>query len=427
MPIWPLAAAILCVACGGGSAASHARTVPPAAATSATVASAPAATATPNPLASPDPDGQRVYDTVKKLAVDIGPRVAGTPREAAARDYLKSALESYGYDMTIQDFGFDASAFLPARVDVGTNAIPAFAFNGSGAGTAGGPLIHAGIGKPEEFPATARGAIALIKRGDLTFNEKVRSAVAAGAVGVIIYNNEAGRLFGEIDAVAIPVVAITQDAGEQLAQELAAGPLAVQMSVSSPRGTAYNIIARPRGVTTCTTVTGAHYDSVAVTGGADDNASGAATVLEVARVAAARKLPGANCFVLFSAEEFGLFGSRTYVERLAPDEVKSLRAMINLDVVGVSADLELVGDADVVDVARLQGQKVGVKAEPGALPRGAGSDHLSFREAHVPVVMLTRPDGLIHTPQDTTDRVKVSALADTVKITFATLAALNSR
>jgi aminopeptidase YwaD len=55
-------------------------------------------------------DGQRAYDHVKKLSVDIGPRVAGTPSEITARDYIRQTLESYGYDVTVQDFGFDASA-----------------------------------------------------------------------------------------------------------------------------------------------------------------------------------------------------------------------------------------------------------------------------------------------------------------------------
>jgi len=76
-----------------------------------------------------------------------------------------------------------------------------------------------------------------------------------------------------------------------------------------------------------------------VTGGADDNASGAASVIEVARVAAANRLAGANCFALFSGEEFGLFGSKAFINALSADQLNKVRVMINLDVVGVSGAL----------------------------------------------------------------------------------------
>jgi aminopeptidase YwaD len=178
-------------------------------------------------------------------------------------------------------------------------------------------------------------------------------------------------------------------------------------------------------VTQCATVTGGHYDSVAVTGGADDNAAGAASVLETARVAAATHLPGANCFVLFSAEEFGLFGSKQYVEKLAEPDLMALRGMINLDVVGLKESLTLIGSADLVETARLAAQKLGVTATAAALPKGSASDHVSFEKAGVPVVMLYRNDDFIHTPTDSIERIDGGALQETVAVTVSTLKALN--
>lgn len=52
------------------------------------------------------------------------------------------------------------------------------------------PLINCGAGYPEDFPAEVKGRIALMERGDLTFAEKVQNAVAAGAIGVVIYNSD---------------------------------------------------------------------------------------------------------------------------------------------------------------------------------------------------------------------------------------------
>jgi len=373
--------------------------------------------------------GQLVYDSVRKLAVEIGPRVAGTPGEIAARDYISAALRDDGYDVTAQEFGFDASDFLPARVDGGGAAIPAYILRGSGEGTVRGPLVRAGSGLPQEIPAGGlAGKIALIERGGPTFSEKAGNAIAAGAAGVIIYNNQDGSLLGQLSqSVAIPVVGVRQAAGEDLAAQADAGALEVTITVSPPKGTAYNVIAKPAGVTTCTIIVGGHYDSVPVTGGADDNASGAAAVLEAARVVAATHRQGSTCFVLFSAEEFGLFGSREFVDKLPPDQLNALRAMVNLDVVGVSAGLELIGNDDLVDTARIAGDTAGITATKAELPKGSGSDHLSFQKAGVPVVMLTRPDNLIHTPADALDRISADALRETVVLALATLDALNGR
>jgi subtilisin family serine protease len=57
-----------------------------------------------------------------------------------------------------------------------------------GSVTAG--FVNCGIGKPEQFPASVAGKIAVIQRGELTFNAKAHNAVSAGAAGIIIYNND---------------------------------------------------------------------------------------------------------------------------------------------------------------------------------------------------------------------------------------------
>ncbi len=331
----------------------------------------------------------------------------------------------------MQDFGFDASAFLPARVDVSSapgrspgTSIPAIALRGSGAGTASGPLVVAGIGRPEEFPVSGlHGSIALIARGELTFSQKVSNAIAAGASGVVIFNNETTRgVFDLGEPVSLPVVSIDQDAGRQLASGAQGSD--ANIVVSPPKGTAYNVIAKPKAVTACETISGGHYDSVPVTGGADDNAAGTASVLELARVVAAKKLTAHHCFALFSAEEFGLFGSKTYVERLTADERRGLRGMVNLDVVGTAGALDLLGSDDLIDVARLAAEKIGVKGTPSTLPPNTGSDHLSFINAGVPAVMLYREDHLIHTPEDAIGRIVPASLAETVAVALATLQSL---
>src|SRR6266849_171188 len=68
--------------------------------------------------------------------------------------------------------------------------ITAAALGGSIRGEVVASYVACGLGRPEEFPDSVRGKIALIKRGELTFNQKVRNAQTAGALSVVIYNKD---------------------------------------------------------------------------------------------------------------------------------------------------------------------------------------------------------------------------------------------
>jgi len=111
----------------------------------------------------------------------------------------------------------------------------------------------------------------------------------------------------------------------------------------------YNILAMVRGTdTTRTLVIGAHYDHIGVQAtpgvldsimnGADDNASGVAVLLELARHYTERPQPPCNLlFAFFGAEESGLKGSKYFLTHI-PQGVNQIKAMINLDMLGRMRD-----------------------------------------------------------------------------------------
>jgi aminopeptidase YwaD len=185
-------------------------------------------------------------------------------------------------------------------------------------------------------------------------------------------------------------------------------------------------VAKPPGIEACETVSGGHHDTVAVTGGADDNASGTAATLELARVIAANGEMGANCFVLFGAEEVGLIGSQAFVSSLSGEQRNSLIAMLNLDVIGLDEELWLIGDDAMIDTARIAGEEIGIESRRGEVPNGSGSDHASFMDAGVPVVFFYRHDELIHTQADAIDRISAESLEEVVRIAHATLVAITT-
>lgn len=82
----------------------------------------------------------------------------------------------------------------------------------------GGMLVDCGLGKTGEFPASVAGNIALIKRGDISFADKVTNATNAGATAVVIYNNVAGDFTGTLGAAGswIPAVSVSDTTGAAL-------------------------------------------------------------------------------------------------------------------------------------------------------------------------------------------------------------------
>lgn len=91
-------------------------------------------------------------------------------------------------------------------------------------------VVNSGLGKTGDFPAAVVGKFALISRGEISFADKVKNAIAAGAVGAVIYNNEAGLIQGALtndgSLLAIPAMMIEQTVGQELVQALGRGETA---------------------------------------------------------------------------------------------------------------------------------------------------------------------------------------------------------
>lgn len=162
-------------------------------------------------------------------------------------------------------------------------------------------------------------------------------------------------------------------------------------------GTSANVIADPPGfdVEAPHVVIGAHLDSVAVAPGAEDNASGVAIVLELARLAAVTPLPVDVRFIAFGAEEprgsgdrMHHFGSQQYVADLPSTD--AVTAMVSLDRVGVTASSVPIctggtGSAAVRNALLEVADGIDVAAHSC---ENRASDHWSFEKADVPAARL---------------------------------------
>lgn len=351
---------------------------------------APTATARPSPAPTEADEAGDEFSTdnamahLQHLAVDIGVRAAGTDGEREAAEYIRDELASYGYDVSLQEFPIQIYEGVNVTLDV--DGHPALAIrpnilSGTASGDVSGRIVAAGIGRPEDFPSDTSGAIALIERGDLAFIEKAANAEAAGAIGVVVYNNGPGPFEGTLGQGAptnLPVVALPREDGLALLDVLGdgvTGRLTVQIVASD--ATSQNVVARAPGGD-CRVIAGGHYDSVAAGPGANDNGSGTATAMEVARVMAARGEMGHTCFVLFGSEEIGLVGSAYYASQLSQDESDAIIGVLNFDMFGVGTDWSFIGTDDMTQLAGETASALGIPYRISSEPPNVGSDHASF-------------------------------------------------
>lgn len=157
----------------------------------------------------------------------------------------------------------------------------------------------------------------------------------------------------------------------------------------------------------------------AIRNGADDNASGSAAVLELAR-RLARRPPGRSVvFALFSGEERGLIGSSRFVERpLVPLERTS--AMLNFDMVGRLRDSRLIVYG--VETATEMRAIVDSANTGGLTIRGVGdgygpSDHSSFYGKGIPVLhFFTDLHDDYHRATDDADKVSADGIVRVVDL-----------
>lgn len=175
-------------------------------------------------------------------------------------------------------------------------------------------------------------------------------------------------------------------------------------------------------------VIGAHRDHFGKQGGllfagADDNASGTAVVLEVARVLST--IPGgikrSIVLISFSGEEQGLLGSKFYVTQPAVP-LGSTRAMINVDHAAVGNGRLTIGVTGTEKTTAQQaGQAAGLADRIDVFGFFPGGDHVPFKEAGVPTITVVS-GGIhpqFHQPTDTADTVNPDILAAAARYVLA--------
>lgn len=189
-----------------------------------------------------------------------------------------------------------------------------------------------------------------------------------------------------------------------------------------------NVVARIDGINRDKyIVIGAHYDHLGIEDeelhpGANDNASGTAALIELARLFSAMNYKPTHTliFAAFDAEEIGLHGSQDLADRLRTEDVK---VMINMDMVGrlgkegliVEGVGTLNGSEDIIArVAKNNGLEIKTKRFETSLL--TATDTESFAQKNIPTLSLTTgDDSAYHKPEDEASRINYNGLATITK------------
>ncbi|MDM9385752.1 M28 family peptidase [Chlorogloeopsis sp. ULAP01] len=342
------------------------------------------------------------YADVEAL-VNMGARVAGTPVMEKASAYLIEEYRKAGYVTEVQTFNYQKFVDSGSNLTIDGTTIEGKALNNTIPGKLNAPLVAVpNVGRTGDFEqVNVKGAIAIVRRGEIRFWEKAENAATAGAVGLVIVNNKPGNLDGGTlgEPPKIPVLALSSERGNSLLEQAQNTPTNISLNVNAQQQvvTGRNVIAHLPGVIKPNIILGAHYDSVPGSPGANDNASGTAVVLALARNLSNTSLGRQAWFVAFDGEEDGLHGSRAFVNTAKPEFLSGLKGMLNFDMVGVNEELGIGGTSSLTAFAK------NVKPDMKVLGSYAGSDHAPFAKKGVPVLFFYRgQEPNYHTPNDKT-------------------------
>ncbi len=284
-----------------------------------------------------------------------------------------------------------------------------------------------------------------------SFNAKIMTALSRGATGIIFvtpttYDDTlVGSSGTHVNPKDIPVVLIRRAALERLGLDLVSPRFANVVGTTDlvrVPGTGYNIVGYLPGRTDTVEIVGAHYDHIGYGGatsryrgperrihpGADDNASGVAALLELARYFSSRRdsLHNSILFIAFSGEEAGTLGSGHYVRHWTVDRTKA-RLMINLDMIGRLSQQEK-GLAIMGTGTCPQFKEYFDKTDLGSLKvtfneSGSGpSDQAAFCNDSIPsLFFFTGAHQDYHTPDDVVSKIDAPGIATVANLVASVL------
>jgi aminopeptidase YwaD len=384
---------------------------------------------------------------------DLGGRLAGSASEAAALAFARQRLAAVpGANVREDPVDYPGWRCRTAQLTGATTgvAFPCTPLLGTASAAAlVAEVLDLGLGRPADFErhATGIGGRIVMVRHEYPFasghvHRRVKLGLAQqmGAAGFLIAHPEAGvgpvsGSSGRNGGAGIPALGIGAETADAL-RRLPDGTLpSARMVIDGddhPARTSMLIADLP-GRGPDWVVVSAHIDGHPHGESAIDNATGVAVALALARLLAPQvsKCPRGLRICLFSAEEWGLVGSRIWLERMDAAARRSMVININLDSVGGASGLTALTsgferlDAWVSNAALASeaSHSISALSITTHLPLMANSDHANFAAHGIPALRLiagfNAPESnlrLLLTAADTRDKVRPDELEQALRL-----------
>ena len=194
-----------------------------------------------------------------------------------------------------------------------------------------------------------------------------------------------------------------------------------------------NLVCTLPGASESTIVVGAHFDLAERGQGVVDNWSGASLLPSLYQALSGSKPQHTFVFVGFMGEEKGLIGSQAFVKQLGKNPETRVRAMVNLDTLGL-ADTEVWvshADKELVDWMWKAAAATNLPIAPMNVERVGSTDSESFREKKIPAITIhsltneTWP--ILHSVKDRIDAIHLEEYYRTYKLMSAYLVVLDQK
>ncbi len=350
--------------------------------------------------------------------VATGNRFAGSPGEARCRELVLDEFARAGLaNVRAEEFRFQGYEPQAASCTVLADdiSIPCVPLQYTADAVAEGEAVYLGAARPEDVGAVERMGVSL--SGKVAVAHSYHTWLVApdlapkGIVALVNIGETPDGLIGHFPVsfypppveenwarriLPFPGVTIEAQAARSLLSAMTAGNVSIRVEHHAryPTLTSANVVGEIAGVASPeeSVVVGAHYDTQFEGCGAADNATGVASVIELAHRWANLEPHRTIVLAAWGVEELAAWGSYSYVLRHLAEHVRTV-GMINLDALGLPfpGRRVVVADSAMVDFARESATQTGWEAEAEIdASLYAWSDHNPFIDAGVPACWLWR-------------------------------------
>ncbi len=426
---------------------------------------------------------KRLKSNIAYLASDmLAGRATGTPGEKQSAEFIaaefeKLKLEPKGENGYFQTFTITTLRLANKSTELVFNGEPLILFNdfyplsySANKGEVSTEMVAVGFGisskdRDDYDGKDVKGKVALINLGSPDgihphskflawhgINIRVDEAVKHGAVGVIFYreNDKVKKPEGDLSLTMTPSSVPVFFYNRMMPMEEMNGMTYVRykLNILTDEDTGYNVIGFNDNGAETTVVIGAHHDHLGtgqhgnslaenanqIHNGADDNASGTAALLEIARaVKRSKKWNKKNnyLFIAFSGEEMGLLGSKHFVENPTIN-LKTVNYMINMDMIGMLNEEKVliingVGTSPAFNTSIDEVYPVkGIQSVKKTMSGVGASDHTPFYLKGIPALhFFTGAHPHYHKPTDDIERLNYEGEVFVIGYIVAMIRSLN--